>query len=306
MKFASSLTKLILTLIFIASIVSIIIVLWQRQPQIKDQTQKAVVEKIESQALEEKDFEIKPEDGEVIANTKVKLSGKSKPEYFLAILTDESQTVTKTDKDGKFTADLDLANGYNLINFNLISSDLSNQEQKNLNLYVDSKFAGKRVIAGSVKTLFDNLITISSTKDINVRTSKDTNFDIPTPPAGGADEKEATNAVDNVRVGDFAIALGDLSDEDTLMASNVEILRENKPQITKLFALGQTVSAVKSNIFSVKNNDGNLIELKLDNKSEVNVDGKKSAVKDIVKDKKAFVFYSPGDDNIVDLVYILP
>ncbi|MDO8260997.1 MAG: hypothetical protein Q7T50_05900, partial [Candidatus Magasanikbacteria bacterium] len=110
-----------------------------------------------------------------------------------------------------------------------------------------------------------------------------------------------------IRVGDYVVVLGTKTKDTDITASQIQIIRDNNPQITKKYAPIKFASNTKLKIFSGNNIlDNKLIEFKLDKTNIIDND-KKSDEKAIVKDKRAIIFYTPtGADNIASLIYILP
>lgn len=283
---------------------TLIVVLWQRQPNLNQNSQEESTQEAQTQEAEET-LGILPKDGTVVAKSPVKITGKVTAKSIIAIYSNGNQTVTTATEAGDFEKEVDLGNGLNLIKIVTISPDLANTDEKTISIFLSKTNVGNTLFAGPVKSIFDTLITVTTLSgDKNIRTSKSTNFEIPT----DEDEKEATQEVDNVRIGDYVIATGDASDEDSIVAQGLEIIRQNKPQVTKQLAIGTVASAVRQNIFSVKSTkDQELIEFTLDKNSDVSQDGKEAKNTDIVKDKTALVFYTKNDDdNLISLIYLLP
>lgn len=296
-------TKVPIFAIIFIILSTLIVVLWQRQPKLNQDPKEESTQ--EAQTGSEETLGILPKDGTVVANSPIKIQGKVNAKSIIAIYKNGQQTVTTATDAGDFEKDVDLGNGLNLIKIVTISPDLTQTDEKTISLFLSKSNVGNTLFAGPVKSIFDTLITVTTFGgDKNIRTSKSTNFEIPT----DEDEKEATQEVDNVRIGDYVIATGDASDSDSIVAQGLEIIRANKPQVTKQLAIGTVASTVRQNIFSLKSaKDQELIEFTLDKNSDVSLDGKEAKSTDIVKDKTALVFYTKDEDeNLITLIYLLP
>lgn len=278
--------------------------LWQRQPK-PQQAISFLGKSPEStfQAQKESDnLQISPQDNLVLTQNLVKFKGKAAADTFVTIYANNLQIVSST-KSGDFAKEVELANGLNLITLTIFNQKLEKGQEKQLTLFVTAESVGNTVFAGSVKSIFDTLVTIATPNgDRNIRTSKSTKIDVP-------EEKQSTGAaIKNIRVGDYAIALGDSQDKDTLVAQKLQIVRENKPQNSKQFVAGKIITNVRANLFSIKNQaNDQIIELTLTKNSQVNIGENQGKTTDIIRDKTALIFYHPdGDKKIVDLVYLIP
>ena len=297
--------KYLTLIILIFSTIGLMYWLWQRQPRPKEleTTQKEAT--AAANQLLKQEFITEPSDFGVLTSGNVIVKGKTNPNDLVAIYSNNFQYVLKANTEGQFTKEVQLETGLNLINVTTLSTKDKTQNQT-LTLYFDKNTDNKNVFAGSVKNIFDTLLTLSTTAgERNARTAKSTDFDIPQ----DEDEKEATaTGVKLVRIGDYAIALGNTTDSDTLLAQSVVILRDNKPQITEQFIRAKIISNVRQNLFSTKaEEDSKIIELTLAKTSKIQTDGKDGKTVDIAKDKNAFIFYyAESDKNIVDLIYLLP
>ena len=233
------------------------------------------------------------------------MSGKSEPNSLVLIYSNDTSGVAKTREDGSYQLQSSLEPGLNLLKIIFVSPSGQITQEENLTLYFSQKDVGKTVAAGSVKSIFDNLVTVTTqTEDINIRTAKSTIFDVPKE----EDVKEATEEVDNIRIGDYVIATGDASDQDSLIAKNLQVIRTNKPQLTKQMVIAKIASTLRQNIFSAKNNkDAKIIEFTLDKNSEILQDGNEVKSEIITKDKSAIIFYTEDNDtSLIDLIYLLP
>lgn len=288
--------------------------LWQRQP--KQKSDKVLAENTTQSASTNSPEQLEkvqlknPQDQSVITSVKVSISGKTTPNSYLAILSNSEVAITKTDNNGNFTKEVELTSGLNLIDLKIATLDAKENFTKSLTLWYDKngQESGSVIYAGNIKNIFDTVITVSTVNAAkNINTTKSTTFDIPTPDED--EQKEATQAaVKNVRVGDFAIGLGDKKDENTITAKKVIIIRENKPKIDKDFAEVKLLTASTKNNFTGKNlKDQKNIEFTLSKNSDIFAGDKDGKAEDIQKDKNALVIYHDQDDKkLVDLIYLLP
>jgi len=280
--------------------------LWQRQPRGPSERQATDSSQISDKVKKEAEtFQISPAHGTVVDSQTITMSGKSEPNSLVLIYSNDTSGVAKTREDGSYQLQSSLEPGLNLLKIIFVSPSGQITQEENLTLYFSQKDVGKTVAAGSVKSIFDNLVTVTTqTEDINIRTAKSTIFDVPKE----EDVKEATEEVDNIRIGDYVIATGDASDQDSLIAKNLQVIRTNKPQLTKQMVIAKIASTLRQNIFSAKNNkDAKIIEFTLDKNSEILQDGNEVKSEIITKDKSAIIFYTEDNDtSLIDLIYLLP
>lgn len=294
-------SKLIFTSLIGAAILYSVFALWQRQPKTAPQEENPITLSASAEPQNLKNlFSITPQDQTVLNSKEVEIKGKVNPNAKVLIYSNTSQNVASADTDGNFSQKIDLADGLNLFNIMPLDQNLSFQDSQNLTLYYSKSDVGAKVIAGSVKSTFDNTITITTPNgDMSMKTTKNTSFDIPEDEG----EPEATSEIDNIRIDDYIIATG-----DSQTAKTLTVIRQNKPQITEKVAIGTVGANPKQNILPIKNNsDGSLVELKLAKNTRVSTSGEGGKTADIKKDKVAIVFYFLKDsENIVDLIYLLP
>ena len=306
---ATRFAKYIVILILIVSFIFFLYWLWQRQPQPKElQTPETISENKSAQKKEEK-LVTTPPAGSVQTSSKIKIEGKTKPELFVAIFSNDLAIITRSDKSGAFHQEVTLEQGLNQIEIVTISKDLKEDQHDSLLLYLAAESdMGTAVFAGPVKSIFDTLLTISGESgEISVRTTQTTKIKLPPPPG---DEEATGPAIKNIRVGDFLIALGDPSDDrsDQLKAKLVEVVRENKPQNLRKLTLVKILSVARQSLFSAKSlADNSILELTIDKASQVTVDGKEAKSADIEKNKNAIIIYHPdANKKLLDLIYLLP
>lgn len=284
---------------------TIIVVLWQRQPRPVQEPQAVESTRQASQKPAEEKYTIAPADGTVVNSSLVNFTGKSETSGLVVIYSNDTSGIAETRENSTFELSTELEPGLNLIKAVFLSQEQEPVHEKNISVYLSQKDVGKTVAAGSVKSIFDNLITVMTQNgEKNIRTSKSTNFDVPKE----EDIEEATEVVGNIRIGDWAVATGDTSDADSIIAKSLQVLRQNKPVLSTEMTLGKITSNVRQNIFSVKNNkDGKIIELKIDKNTEVFLDGQDAEQDSITKDKSAIILYTKEEDsNLIDLIYLLP
>lgn len=297
-------------------LVTLIVWLWQRQPQPplppvpEEQATDAAQEKQSPQGLT-----INFKDNQVVQSKEIKIDGRANAGEFVAIASNTAQVVEKSDSGGNFKVEITAEPGLNLIEITTIPQAHIRSSQKSLTLFYspDEKEA-RSIFAGSVKSIFDTLLTLTTAAgDKNVRTSQNTEILIP------EDVEESKNAtVKSIRIGDYAIALGNppeeggskngASDQDSLIATSIEILRENKPQNFVKVAQVEVITPVRQNLFSAKNlQDQKIIELTLAKNSRIQIEGTAGKSSDVTRDKNAIVFYhQEADKNTINLIYLLP
>lgn len=301
---ALALTKVPIAAILFILLSTVIIVLWQRQPKLQQREKSESTEEASQKPKEEK-FTITPADGTVLGSTTVKFTGKAETGSLIVIFSNDSHGIAKTKQDGTFELQTAQEQGLNLVKVAFVAPTLELAHEKNLSLFISQKDVSKTVAAGSVKSIFDNLITITTQNgEKNIRTSKSTSFDVPEE----EDVQQATGELDSIRIGDYIIATGDATDEDSIIAKNLQVVRQNKPVLTKEMTVGKIASNVRQNIFSVKNNkDSKLIEFTQDKNTTILLDGQNAQSDSVVKDKSALILYTKVEDtNLINLVYLLP
>lgn len=301
----NSLPKLILLVLFLVALGSVIYFLWQRQPQVKTKPQDETTKNQEEKLLTS---EIEPRNGAVLTSGEVEIEGTAKPSQLVLVYSNSDQKMLNADSAGKFKQKMNLTENLNLIKVIYFKDQNKVEIEKNLSYYIlpkNSKSNAKNVVAGSVKSIFENILTVS-TSDFETKVTIDKSTQIESPKD---EEKEsAGTGIDLFRVGDFVIALtSEPKDEDTKGLS-LQIIRNNKPTLAKTLISADTASAPRENIFSVKNSkDNKLVELLITKTTSVSIAGKTAKPEDIAKSKKAIILYQPDEDeNPVDMIYIFP
>jgi hypothetical protein len=285
--------------------------LWQRQPKSININSSEKT----STTIEKKDYEknssifvLDPKDNDILDTSTIKFSGKTNKDNKIILISNTIGDIANVKNDGTFEITEVLENGLNLINIISIDRDFKEIQKESLTLYVStSSDKDKNVTAGFVNKIFENTLTVTTPSgDVTVKKTISTTISTPKPdvtkPIPSPKNKDA-----DIRVGDYIVALGAMTKETGMTASSIQIIRDNKPQITKKYAPVKFASAAKLKIFSGYDlGDNKLIEFKLD-KTTVFAGDKKSDEKAIAKDKRAIIFYTPsGSDNIASLIYILP
>jgi len=302
--------KYLVILILAASFIFALYWLWQRQPKIQNQEVQTAInsQTIASEGKNPQKLKLSPKDFSVLTSKKVKFEGTSTPNSYLAIFSNTSQAVVKTDTSGNSEKEIDLADGLNLVDLVTVTPDFQTKNKKSLTLLIaqDTK-DGDTVYTGPVKTIFDTLITLTTTDgQKEIRASKTTAITLPK-----EDDKEKESigsALRNIRIGDFAIVIGNLSKEDQLEAKKIEIIREAVPQNSRRLTVVKTLTAPRQNLFSAKNQQsGEIEEFTLGKTSQILVDGKEAKITDITKDKNTIIIsHEEKGKQLIDLIYLLP
>jgi hypothetical protein len=309
MKFAS---KFILILICLGLVLYAIFWLWQRQPGVINQADTIPSQEVNSKN-EQVQNKIEPQDTSVLSEKIAKIEGTVKPQQLILAYSNSSQKFTTSNSKGEFKIDFELTDGLNELNITTFKNQNEIDEQKIFVYYLKTKtqeISADTVYAGTVKSILENSLTITTLSgEKTVKIDNATKLQAPQIEVKKTKEKESTNSASTAfRVGDFIITLGDKPKNNELLAKNVQIIRENKPQLIKQLISSKVQSTVSQNIFSVKNNkDNKLVELVASKDSQVISDGKNAKTADVTKDKKALILYhTENDENILDLLYLTP
>lgn len=298
--------KIVLGIVFISAIVLLVAWLWTLQPSFP--SHKVLSDKSATDSAQQQTSNYDPPDFSILKTTAVVLKGKANSNQIIAISSSGSNAIIKTDAQGTFKQTLTLEKGLNLVKIAKISQDFKNTDEKILTYDVNSDTSAPIVFAGSVKTIFDTLITvISAGGEKSIRAGSSTAIDIPKEKETG--ESTPSTALESIRIGDYAIAVGDYPDEkgqtDTIVAQKITILRDNKPKNDSSIITGKTLTGVNKNTLSVKNSKGEIVELRLDKNSIILLDGKEAEAISVGKDKNAVIIYHQLDsDNILDAIYL--
>lgn len=298
--------KLILGIIAISAFVALAAWLWTLQPT--SAPKNILSEKNSTIETPQQTSTVQPPDFSVLKTTAITLKGKVDPNQIVAISSAGENIILRADSEGNFKQTLALVRGLNLVKITKISQDFKNTEEKTLTYDVNSDTPSTAVFAGSVKTIFDTLVTVATAGgEKSIRAGKSTVIDMPKEKDTG--EGTPSTALESIRIGDYAIAVGTYPEEkgqtDTIVADKITILRDNKPTNDSIVITGKTLTAVNQNAISFKNTKDETIELTIDKNTTATIADKESAVDNVTKDKNAIIIYHQNDkDNILDTIYI--
>jgi len=312
MVYVRSVIQTLLIVFLAASLIFLIYWLWQRQPKEPEPPKQIQSSNLntqnESQAPQGAFINIK--EGAIVSTSTLKISGKTQANAKVLIFSNSLNDIVSASADGTYSIEEPLDSGINLISIVSTDKDFKQIQKQNVSVYLKSKndtgdFG--QMASGSVTKIFEGTITVSTAVgDVNISTSNSTKYVLPTPPPSKSPQPKTSGP--DTRVGDFIIALGKSSSPNGLNASQITIIRENKPQITKTYSIVKLASTVKQKLFSgSQTTDNKLIEFTLSKNAQVFLADKKADEKAIQKGKSAIIFYTPQDkDNTASLIYILP
>jgi len=298
--------KLILIVILLLAFIYSIYWLWQRQPkpaQIKQET----TNQVQTPKPQKAGFVQVPKDSQILSSGKIEISGKVDSEAYIVVVSNSTSAIGRSEKSGEFKIPIELARGLNLLDIQVFNNNLSaiGSEQKTVYVAESEPLPQNwEVYAGSVKSILDNLITLTtSTGEKSVKKETKTNLILPSPILS---KKPAPAPDESIRIGDFAIALGEVKDE-ILNAQDLEIIRENKPQITRKISIAKILTVAKAGKFSAKDTEANkILDFTLGKNSTVIKNGQSAKDTDIQKDSNAIIVYQDEDDErLADFVYLL-
>lgn len=299
----NALKPVLISLIFLILLGSLIYWLWQRQPRPEESEAQtpSKISKTTQEELEKPQLEINPKDGSVLAKNEVTFTGTAQSNDYIILASNNTLGVTQADENGHFEMDSQLVDGLSLINVAAIGADLVEKEAKSISLYVNSDTGANTVFAGSVKSIFDNIITISTTQgEQTIRQKTSTELILP--------KEEVDEEDSDIRVGDYLITLGSREGEKDFDAQVIEVIRDAKPQNIEKYIAGIMLSSVRANIFSTRSQkDANIVEFALNDETTILQNGEDATAEDLEKDIKAIIIYfSEEGENIPDLIYLLP
>jgi len=298
--------KIILILLLISSLAFSIFWLWQRQPtgQIeKEPDNKTGSEQADLNQPIKEDIEItSPQDHAVQTTDKFLLSGKTDPNSYVVIYSNTANHVTLADENGNFKNEIEIASKLNLINIEVLSEKLEPKFKKTLTYYLDKTQQNQEVYTGEVKNIFDTVITITSDEqEIAIRTNKSTAIELPK-----TEDIPEEKGIKGIRIADFVIALG-TKNKDVVAANTVQVTRGEKSQNNREFQILKLITNAKFNIFSAKNQNGQILEFTTTPASQIQEGSQEAKQADIQKEKNAIIiFHTQNDQKIADLVYLLP
>lgn len=309
--------KIIISLLVFLTLLAFIYWLWQRQP--REASAPSPKPSSQNQIVDTKQEDIiistGPEDGKILEGADATLTIKTTPNTHVAVFSNSFAQIAKTDAAGLLQHDEKLESGLNLVQISVFITDFSKRVDKKITLYVKgikNPTSAKTVIAGSVKNIFQNVITLSTDSgERKVNQDKVTKVNYPSPPPGTTKSKNNQN----IRVGDYLVVLGNPTSGDETTAQSIDIFRDNKPIIQKDLIYAKIIAKVKDNLFSTQNNkDSQVILFELSKTSQISKVGQNAVSDDIQKDKMAIIIYQTEnlpagrqeDQKIVDLIYLLP
>ena len=236
--------KIIIAFLIVLTILAFIYWLWQRQPKgVSEPSQKPGSQnQIVATKQEDITVSISPEDGNILDSANTTLTVKTSPNTYVAVISNSFAQIAKADAAGFLQQDETLDSGLNLIQISVFTTDLSRRVDKKITLYVKSPkntTSAKLVLAGSVKNIFQKVITLSTDSgEMKINQDKTTKVNYPSPAPGIKSKGDQ-----NIRVGDFLVVLGDNNSNDEISAQSIDILRENKPQICKNIQIIKLISS---------------------------------------------------------------
>ncbi len=303
--------QFIFLILFLASIGFLIVWLWHRQPKAsepeKQSSSTSKNEQVQKVAEIVKPVTT-PTDGDIIATNPLKINGKTTSSNRVLIFSNDFEDIAKINPDGTYAVEENLKEGLNQITIVFINGDFKEVDKQNLAVYLvpkSTKLNGDKMVAGNVSKIFENLITVSTfVTDTTIKLTDTTKITIPS----SAPSKSPTpkQKGPDIRVGDYIVALGTKLSDNQVAASQLNIFRDNKPQIDKTYSVVKFASPAKLKIFSgSQTKDNKLLEFKLDNNSQIFDNDKKADDRAIAKDRRAIVFYS-SKENTASLIYIIP
>ncbi|MDO8486838.1 MAG: hypothetical protein Q7S45_00885 [Candidatus Curtissbacteria bacterium] len=296
--------KTVVLFLSLVAFVAVVFGLWQLQPKPITVLSEKSLNPTPAQTPQDQTLE--PKDGSIVKSKTVTFKGKMLAGSTIFIVSNDFQTSAQADANGAFQKDITLTPGLNLIDVISISADLSKDTRKSLSLYLAQDGSSGVVAAGSVKTIFDNVITLTTlNSQANIKVAPSTSITFPkdvTPDAS------PSSSVADIRVGDYAVALGNTANTGTLTAQKLTIIRDNKPQNNEEYIAVKVLTAPKQNIFTAKSvKDSKILELTVDKNTQISDSGKDTKVDAITKDKNAVIIYhTETGKKVVDLIYLLP
>ncbi len=302
--------KTLITIIaLVIAIPAIIYWLWQRQPKGMTLTQELLTPASQNQSATNsavQAIKVAIEDGKVLQQKKLQLQGQVPPNSLVIIYSVAANAIVKSDQAGSFTNNVDLVSGLNLISISVLGPDYKEIAAKNLTYYQDSAdTTNTAVYAGLVKSIFENTITLTTQGgEMPIKKSSSTQVNIPKLPG-----LETQPQDQDVRVGDYMIALGKSATNGQMEAKSINILRDNKPQNETHFAIVKILSGLSRNTFSAQQNgQSNIVKIITNTDTGYIDQDKESDAKIITKDKSAIVIFHEDAkaNDVADLVYLLP
>ncbi len=242
----------------------------------------------------------------MLQQKKLQLQGQVPPNSLVVIYSDTANAIVKSDQAGSFTSSVDLENGLNLIGISVLGSDFKEIAAKNLTYYQESANTTNTVVyAGLVKSIFENIITLTTQNgDMPVKKDGSTQVNIPKLPGVQAEPQDQ-----DIRVGDYMVAMGKTVTSGQLETKSINILRDNKPQNQTHYAVVKILSSLSKNTFSAQQNgQSNIVKITTTSDTSYFDQDKEADIKAVTKDKSAIVIFHEDAkaNDVADLVYLLP
>ena len=307
-KFKLAKTAIITTLLVII-ISSFVYWLWQRQPnglEIQGEQFDSPAQVQTSNDLGDDTQKLDLDNYKVVSTKELQAKGKTKPDSYIITASNATQSVSRSDKNGDYTLNISFEEGLNLTNIHFLDQDLKKFESYSFTHFLSlENTSGKTVYSGLVKGIFENIITITTlTDEKSVKKESSTKVTIPKLP--GVQEKASDQ---DIRVGDYMIALGKNGTTDQLLAQTIDIFRDSKPQNLRNFTLVEILSSISKNSFSAKQEgQDKTVKITTDKNTKFIKDNKSSDEKVISKNSKAIIIFYENEKSadVADLIYLLP
>lgn len=201
-----------------------------------------------------------PDDGEVVTASNLKIAGKAKPGTFLAVFSQNDLQLTKSGKDGGFTVNLKLAEGYNLIKITNFDEGGNSTETALEAFYLTEKFeeilktktatnsAGTddlvqrltnlrakknlKLTAGILKGILGKNLAIKTktqSRTVNVENSAR---------IGNFSDFSKQLALSQIQAGDFVVGIGNFAQQGILTAKILLVNPHQPPAFGKIVSFG--------------------------------------------------------------------
>ena len=212
-------------------IVTVIVLLWQRQPNLNTPVEQNSSKATITKQIETVTLEIIPSTGSILNEQLITFEGKSSANNYILLVSNNTLGISQADDNGDFDLEVELVTGLNLINIFSIRDDFSQDHEMSLTIYITEDSEDTTILAGPVKSIFDNIITISTNEgDHTIRQKTSTDIILP------EDDDEED---EEIRVGDYLITLGEIENEKDFNATLIEIIREDKPHNIEKYVAGK-------------------------------------------------------------------
>lgn len=263
-----------------------------------------------------------PENGDVLTLQELKIDGKTRPDTYLAVFSQNDSQIIKTQDTGEFNTSLNLADGYNLIKLVNFETDGSYLEQTLEVFYLSSKFEklvqspistqsaqtneslkrlgelrkkqNLKIAAGILKgTLAKSLAieTLAGSRTVVVSDStKIGNF---------PDFAKSLQEVSQIKAGDFVVAVGNFAQQGILTAQILQVNPNIRPEFRNSTVFG-IVEKANEDIFELTNpRNGNKTQVLVNSAKIFNEAQEEFKTKDITVGNKLVVIGQPEKENFV-------